>query len=70
MLKKKKTKLAKNLKRLKKERGFSQTDLSVKTGLAYHTVAKIESGHTPDPRVMTVQKIAKAFGVSVDQLLS
>jgi transcriptional regulator with XRE-family HTH domain len=64
------SRLAKNLKRLKKEYKLSQSDLCKKTDLAYHTIAKIETGATPDPRISTVKKLAEAFKVSIDQLVA
>jgi len=30
--------------------------------LAFHTIAKIEAGATPNPTIDTVKKIADAFG--------
>lgn len=67
--KKKITKIAENLKRFKENKHLSQSDLCEKTGLAYHTIAKIEAGATPDPRISTLKKIAKALGVSIDVLV-
>jgi transcriptional regulator with XRE-family HTH domain len=43
--------------------------LSKLTGITLHTIAKIEFGATPDPRIETVKKIANALGVSVDDLI-
>jgi len=63
------SKIAENLKRLKRERGLSQSDLCKKTSLAYHTIAKIETGVTPDPRINTLKKIAEALNVSLDVLV-
>jgi len=40
-----------------------------KADLAFHTIAKIEAGSTPNPTIETVAKIAKALEVSVDDLL-
>lgn len=67
--KKKATNIAENLKRLKENKHLSQSDLCEKTGLAYHTIAKIEAGSTPDPRISTLKKIAKALDVSIDVLV-
>lgn len=63
------SKIAENLKRLKREKGLSQSDLCKKTSLAYHTIAKIETGATPDPRINTLKKIANALNVSLDALV-
>jgi len=62
------SKIAENIKKLKKEKGLSQSDLCKKTDLAYHTIAKIENGSTPDPRLSTVKKIADALGVTLERL--
>lgn len=61
--------LAKNIKRLIKEKKFSKSFLVGKTELDYHTIAKIENGITPDPRINTVVKIAKVLEVSIDDLI-
>lgn len=64
------SKIAENVKRLKKEKGFSKSDLVRETGLDYHTIAKIENGKTPDPRINTVIKIAAALKKTIDQLVA
>lgn len=64
------SKIAENVKRLKKEKGLSKSDLVRKTGLDYHTIAKIENGKTPDPRINTVIKIAAALKKTLDQLVA
>ncbi|MBI4993731.1 helix-turn-helix transcriptional regulator [Candidatus Wolfebacteria bacterium] len=61
--------LAKNIKRLMKEKKLSKSFLVGKTELDYHTIAKIENGITPDPRINTVVKIAKILEVSIDDLI-
>lgn len=66
---KKNSEIAKNVKRLKKEKGLSKSDLVRETGLDYHTIAKIESGKTPDPRISTIKKIADVFNVSIEDLI-
>lgn len=32
-------------------------DISVKSGVSYHTITKIAQGQSPDPRVSTVQRL-------------
>lgn len=66
---KKQSKIAGNLKKIKKQLKLSQSELCKKADLAYHTVAKIESGSTPDPRVSTVAKIAAALQVPIEELI-
>ena len=61
--------IAKNIKKYRDKMGISQDKLSKLAGITLHTITKIESGATPDPRIETVKKIADAFGISVDDLL-
>ena len=66
---KQKSKIGKNMKKYRKKLGISQDVLSKRANLAYHTIAKIEAGSTPDPRIETVKKIADALGVTIDNLM-
>ena len=59
----------KNLTKLRKEKGFTQEGLARKADISFHTLVKIESGGIKNPRIETVIKIAKAFGISLDDLI-
>ncbi len=61
--------IAKNIKKYREKKAISQDKLSKLAGVTLHTITKIESGATPDPRIETVKKIADALGISVDDLL-
>jgi transcriptional regulator with XRE-family HTH domain len=61
--------IAKNIKKYREKKGISQDKLSKLAGITLHTITKIESGATSDPRIETVKKIANALGVSVDDLI-
>ncbi|GIW69053.1 MAG: hypothetical protein KatS3mg100_547 [Candidatus Parcubacteria bacterium] len=61
--------IAKNIKKYRDKLGISQDKLSKLAGVTLHTIAKIETGSTPDPRVETLRKIADALGVGVDDLI-
>lgn len=61
--------IGENIKKYRQKLGISQDVLSKRANLAFHTIAKIEAGSTPDPRIETVKKIADALGVSLDDLL-
>jgi len=63
----KKLSLAKKLKILRAERGISQTELEGLAGIG--CISTIESGHVLNPGVVTIQKLAKALGVSVLELI-
>lgn len=66
---KQKSTIGDNIKKYRNKLGISQDVLSKKANLAFHTIAKIEAGSTPDPRIETVKKIADALGVSLDDLM-
>lgn len=61
--------IGKNIKRLRQEKGLSQDKLSKLADLSLNTVVKIELDGNSNPTIETVQRIAKALGVSVDDLL-
>ena len=63
------TKMAEIIKRLRKQRGWTQPVFARKAGLAEVTVARIECGMLLDPRVSTVRKLAKALKVPIIKLL-
>ena len=60
--------------RIKLDRYFCTEEEALSAGfkkadLAFHTIAKIEAGSTPNPTIDTVKKIADALGVSLDTLM-
>ena len=61
--------MAKNIKKYRKEKGLSQDKLSRLADVSHATIIKIESGGIQSPTINTVQKIAKALGISVDILI-
>jgi transcriptional regulator with XRE-family HTH domain len=61
--------VAKNIKKYRKERGLSQDKLSRLADVAHATIIKIESGGIQSPTIDTVQKIAKALEVSIEDLI-
>ena len=61
--------IAKNIKRLRKEKGISQDRLSKLADLSLNTIVNIESGNSPNPTIETLEKIAKALEVSIEKLL-
>jgi transcriptional regulator with XRE-family HTH domain len=61
--------LGDNIKKYRNKVGISQDVLSKKANLAFHTIAKIEAGSTPNPTILTVKKIADALAVSLDDLM-
>jgi len=61
--------IGKNIRHYRKKLGLSQDKLSKLAEVAYNTVVKIESGENPNPTIDTLTKIAKALGVSIDDLI-
>ncbi|KKU09545.1 MAG: Transcriptional regulator, Cro/CI family [Parcubacteria group bacterium GW2011_GWA2_46_7] len=60
--------LAKNIRKLRGEKNISQDKLSKLAGIAHNTIIKIETGLIKNPKIETVQNIADAFGISLDEL--
>lgn len=61
--------IGKNIKKLRQKKELSQDKLSKLADLSLNTVVKIELDESPNPTIETIQRIAKALGVSVDDLL-
>lgn len=60
--------IADNLQRLRKQQGLNQEQLAERSGVSLTQISKIERSET-DPRVSTVEKLARAMNCSTDQLL-
>lgn len=60
--------IGKNIKRLRQEKEISQDRLSKLADLSLQTIVKMETDESPNPTIETAQKIAKALGVSIDDL--
>lgn len=58
-----------NIKKARNKLGMTQDDLVRKSGVKHTTLTKIESNVVVKPSVQTVAKIAKALGVSIEDLL-
>ena len=63
------SKIAKNLKKIRQDKGISQDRLSKLADLSLNTVVTVESGANPNPTIETLTRIAKALNVGVDDLL-
>jgi transcriptional regulator with XRE-family HTH domain len=62
--------LANNIKKLRETKGLSQEKLARLADVANNTLIKMESGENQNPTLVTLKKVAKAFGVSVDDLIN
>ena len=63
------TKLGIKIKSLRQKAGLSQDELARKADVAYTTLTKIETGIIKSPSIFVAAKIAKALGVSIEELL-
>jgi len=61
--------LSNNIKKLREAKGLSQEKLARLADVANNTLIKMESGENQNPTLVTLKKVAKAFGVSVDDLI-
>lgn len=62
------TRLAANLRRLRKEKGWSQEDYADRAEIHRTYVSDIERG-ARNPTITVVEKLAKPFGVPIGELL-
>ena len=62
-------KIGKNIKKLRQSNGLSQDRLSKMADVSYNSIIKLETGGITNPTIETLQKIAKALDVSVDDLI-
>lgn len=62
--------LAKNVEKLRKQKGLSQERLARLADVANNTIIKMESGENKNPTLETLRKVAKALGVSVDEVIN
>ncbi|PJA64761.1 MAG: hypothetical protein CO159_01455 [Candidatus Portnoybacteria bacterium CG_4_9_14_3_um_filter_40_10] len=60
--------ISKNLRKMREAKGLSQEKLARMADVANNTIIKIEAGKNQNPTLDTLKKIAKALGVSIDDL--
>jgi len=61
--------ISKNIRKLRESKGISQDRLSKIADISLNTIAKLELNNTQNPTIETLQKIAKALDVKVEDLL-
>lgn len=61
-------KLAKNLKKIRTEKNVTQIEIAKKIGVDRAFISNIENAKT-NPTLSTITSIAKALGVSTNELL-
>lgn len=60
--------LGKRIAFLRKQRGLTQLDLSIDSGLAHSFISDLELGKR-NPSIETLWKVAKALDVTLEELL-
>lgn len=58
------------VRRLRKEQGITQEEVARRAGLTLNSYGDIERGHVRDPHLSSLEAIAQALGVSVQELVS
>lgn len=62
--------ISKNIRTLREQKGISQDRLSKLADISLNTIAKLELNDTQNPTIETLQKIAKALEVKVEDLIT
>ena len=63
-------KIGVNIKKIRAEKGYSLEKIARLADLSLNTIVKIENGVNQNPTFETLQKIAKALEVKMDDLIS
>ncbi len=62
-------KFAEKLRDLRKEYGYTQEHLAGISGIDYKHIQRLESKNPPAVRIDTLEKIAKAFDITLSELV-
>lgn len=62
-------KISENLKKLRNKKGYSLEKVARLADLSLNTIVKIENGINQNPTIETLNKIAKALEIGVDDLI-
>jgi len=63
------TNIGEKIKKIRNDLNLTQEELAQKAEISYITLVKIEQGKVENPTMKTLQKIAKALAVSLDELV-
>jgi len=61
--------IGENVKKYRNKQNLSQEYFAKKSGVKYTTLTKIESNVIKKPSVLIMAKLAKALGVSIEDLI-
>ena len=62
-------KLAKRIRQLRERKGLTQEALAEKSGVAEKHIQRLEGKNPNDVKIETLNKLAKAFGITCAKLL-
>jgi transcriptional regulator with XRE-family HTH domain len=62
--------ISQKIKRLRVKKKLTQETLAYLSGISHNPIVKIENDTTKNPTVKTLSHIARALGVSVDNLIT
>ncbi len=63
-------KISSNIKKIRAEKGYSLEKVARLADLSLNTIVKIENGVNQNPTFETLQKIAKALDIKMDDLIN
>ncbi len=63
-------KISSNIKKIRAEKGYALEKVARLADLSLNTIVKIENGVNQNPTFETLQKIAKALEVKMDDLIN
>ncbi len=58
-----------NLRKIREEKGMTQSELAQKSGVSRVTISRLESGSQSDLMVGNLNKLAEALGCRVSELI-
>lgn len=60
--------LAAKLKQRRRYKGWTEAELAQESGVSIETISRLENARTENPRDYTIRCLAKAFGLTSDEL--
>lgn len=64
------TRLLTRLKQLRQAHGLTQESFAERAGISYKYYQQVEAGRKPDLRLSTLERLARAYGIEVHELLA
>ena len=58
------------LRQIRISQGYEQAEIAKRAGMSPQAWHRLEAGDRPDPRISTVQLVAKVLGVNIADLLN